>query len=131
MECIIENLNSLDAICGWLRGEGKVAFANRQSGFYYARIVNQLSFEQIFWGNPHRSLTVNFRCQPFFYLAGVSDIAVTTSGTVVQNPGNVFSQPVLQVTLTGNVGIVIGVSCFELLALRVRSQWTQPSRKRT
>ena len=74
---------------------------------------------------------MNFRCQPFFYLAGVSDIAVTTSGTVVQNPGNVFFQPVLRVTLTGNVGIVIGVSCIERLALRVRSQWTQPSRKRT
>ncbi|MEA5016944.1 MAG: hypothetical protein VB099_20545 [Candidatus Limiplasma sp.] len=117
VECIIENLNSLDAICGWLRGEGKVAFVNRQGGFYFARIVNQISFEQILRGNPHRSFTVNFRCQPFFYLAGVSDISVTSAGTVVWNPGKVFSEPVLQVTLTGNAAIVIGATYFELLGV--------------
>ncbi len=117
VECIIENLNSLDALMGWLRGDGKVTFANRQGGFYYARIVNQISFEQILRGHPHRTFAVNFRCQPFFYLSGISNITVTSSGTIVNNPGNVFSEPVLQVTLSSNASIVVGATYFELLGI--------------
>jgi phage-related protein len=35
---------------------------------------------------------------------------VTTSGVFILNQGNVFSEPVLKVTLTGDAEIVIGGS---------------------
>ena len=115
--CVITETSQLNAILAWLKGDDKATFANRQGGFYYARIVNQISFEQILRGNPHKRFAVTFRCQPFFYLSGVSDITVTASGTYVNNAGTVFSEPVLKVTLTGDAQITIGASLFELLGL--------------
>lgn len=63
--CFIENTNRLTEIAAWLRGSGTVTFANRQDGFYYARIVNQIPFEKVLRGSPYRSFAVTFRCQPF------------------------------------------------------------------
>lgn len=119
-ECIIKNTNRLPEISAWLRGGGpnvgfnKVTFANRQGGFYHARIVNQISFEKILRGNLHRSFTVNFRCQPFFYLSDVADITVNTTGMIITNPGTVFAEPVVKVTMSGNAQIIIGGTYFEL-----------------
>lgn len=115
VECFITGLSNLTNICSWLRGSGRVTFANRQGGFYNARIVNQISFEQILRGNPHRTFAVNFRCQPFFYLSGTQDITLTSSYGSINNPGNVFSEPVLQVTVSGNGYITMGGTYFELM----------------
>ncbi len=113
VDCRISDTSRLDEMNKWLKGSGKVTFANRQGGFYYAHIVNQIPFEQILRGHPHRRFLVNFRCQPFFYLDGVADITVTASGTYVNNPGSVFSEPVLKITLTGDAQITVGGSYFE------------------
>ena len=90
VECVITDTSQLDTILAWLKGDDKVTFANRQGGFYYARIVNQISLEQILRGNPHRRFSVTFRCQPFFYLSGIANITVNASGTYVNNMGSWF-----------------------------------------
>ena len=117
VECTVVDTSRLDEITQWLKGSDKVTFANRQGGFYYAHIVNQIPFEQILRGHPNRRLTVTFRCQPFFYLTGVSDITVTASGTYVNNSGSVFSEPVLTLSLTGDAQITVGGSYFSLTGL--------------
>jgi phage-related protein len=117
VECIITDTSQLNVILAWLKGDDKVTFANRQGGFYYARIVNQISLEQILRGNPHRRFSVTFRCQPFFYLSGIPDITVTATGTYVNNVGSVFAEPILKVTLTGDAQITVGASYIEVLGL--------------
>ena len=112
--CFIQNTSRLSEIAAWLRGSGKVTFANRQGGFYYAHIVNQISFEQILRGNPHRSFSVVFRCNPMFYLSANNDITVTSSGSFVQNPGILAAEPVLQITLSGDAEITMGGYLFSL-----------------
>lgn len=114
VECTISDMTQLNTIIAWLRGSDKVTFANRQGGFYYARIVNQIPFEQVLRGKANRRFTVTFRCQPFFYLTGVANITVSTSGTYVNNTSAIFSEPVLAVTLTADAQITIGASYFEL-----------------
>ena len=111
--CIIDSPERIPEIAAWLRGSGTVTFANRQGGFYHARIVNQIPFEKILRGNPHRSFAVNFRCQPFFCLQA-EDITVITSGTFIANPGCITSEPVVRVTLSGDAEIAIGGYLFEL-----------------
>ena len=71
--CFISNISRITEIAAWLKGSGTVTFANRQGGFYYARIVNQISFEKILRGNPHRSFAVNFRFGGFQLGFGRSD----------------------------------------------------------
>ena len=112
--CIISDPSRIPEISAWLRGSGTVTFANRQGGFYHARIVNLISFEKILRGNPHRSFAVNFRCKPFWYVDAVQPITLTTSGTFVTNPGSVFSEPVITVYGSGEITLMVGMTITEL-----------------
>ena len=106
--CIISDASRIPEICTWLRGSGKIVFANRQGGFYEGRVVNQIPFEKILRGNPHRSFAVNFRCQP------LPEITVTTSGTFITNPGSVFSEPVITIYGSGEITLMVGMTIVEL-----------------
>ena len=117
VECVIRDTASLNSIFACLKGSGKLTLATRPGGFYDACVVNQISLEQILRGNPHRRFILNFRCQPFFYLSGVPDISISASGTYLTNPGSVFSEPVLKVTLTSDAQITMGGSYFELAGI--------------
>lgn len=112
--CFIADPSRIPAIAAWLKGSGTVTFANRQGGFYHARIVNQIPFEKILRGNPHRAFAVNFRCKPFWYQAGVEPITLTTSGTFITNPGSVFSEPVITVYGSSEVTLMVGMTITEM-----------------
>lgn len=115
--CFISEPSQIPAIAAWLRGNGTVTFANRQGGFYRARVTNQISFDKILRGNPHRSFVVNFRCQPFFYHEESAAVSVTKSGTFIKNPGTVYAEPILEVTLTSDAEITMGGYLFELTGI--------------
>lgn len=103
------NASRISTISEWLRGSGTVKFANRQEGFFKARLANQLSFAQIVKGNPHLSFSVQFACSPFMYLdGGQSEITITNTPYVLTNPGNVPSQPLMRITGTGEGTIMLG-----------------------
>ena len=72
------------------------------------------SHEKVLRGNPHCTFAVNFRCYPFFYAENVSDITITTSGTTVTNPGSVYSEPVITVTGSGDITLMVGTTIVEL-----------------
>ena len=118
--CIIADPDRIPDVCAWLRGSGTVTFANRDGGFYYARVVNQIPFEKILRGNPHRTFAVNFRCKPFWYEADVpvkniQPASGSTSGYVtMQNPGNVPSEPIITVTGSGEITLFVDMTIVEL-----------------
>ena len=70
--------------------------------------MNRILPEKILRGNPHRSFTVNFRCKPLFLIDGTEDITVTTSGQFVNNPYCVASEPVITVTGSGDITLMVG-----------------------
>lgn len=93
-------------IAGWLKGSGTVTFANRQEGFYKARISNQIPFQKVVRGNPHMTFSVQFRCEPYLYLhSGTETTTVTDSTTRFVNVGNVSSAPLLKVFGSGEGSI--------------------------
>ena len=112
--CLIADPSRIPEIVAWLRGSGTVTFANRQGGFYHARVVNQIPFEKILRGNPHRSFVINFRCKPFWYLSDVKPITLTTSGSFITNPGCVASEPVITVYGSGEITLMVGMTITEL-----------------
>ena len=112
--CFIADPSRIPEIAAWLRGGGTVTFANRQGGFYHARIVNQIPFDLILRGNPHRSFVVNFRCKPFWHYEELSPITVTRSGEFITNPGSVSSEPVITVIGSGNITLMVGLTITEL-----------------
>ena len=113
-QCMVENLERYEEIAAYLRGGGRVTFANRPEGYYEARIVNQIPFEKILRGNPHRAFAVNFRCKPFWYADSAPMITVTRSGTFVTNPGNVYAEPVITVYGSGSITFMVGMTIVEL-----------------
>ena len=118
--CVISDPDRIPEIAGWLRGSGTVTFANRDGGFYYARIINQIPFEKILRGNPHRTFAVNFRCKPFWYEADVpvkniQPASGSTSGYVtMQNPGNVPAEPIITVSGSGEITLIVDMTIVEL-----------------
>ena len=113
-QCFIQSSARVPEIAGWLRGSGTVTFANRPGGFYHARVVNQIPFEKILRGNPHRSFAVNFRCKPFWYADAEDPVTLTQSGTFVSNPGSVYSEPVITVYGSGSITLMVGMTIIEL-----------------
>jgi len=111
--CIIQNTERLEEIAAYLKGSGRVSFANREEGFYHARIVNQIPFDVILRGNPHRRFAVNFRCKPFFYLDDSPTYSLTCS-TFLTNPGAMHSEPVITVYGSGDITLMVGMSIIEL-----------------
>ena len=112
--CFLADPARITAIAAWLRGGGTVTFANRIGGHYKARVANQIPFEKVLRGNPHRSFAVNFRSFPFWYRDNVSDITVTASGTFITNPGTVYAEPIITVTGAGNISLMVGTTPVEL-----------------
>ena len=112
--CLIADPSRIPEIVAWLRGSGTVTCANRQGGFSHARVVNQIPFEKILRGNPHRSFAINFRCKPFWYLSDVEPITLTTSGTFITNPGSMASEPLITVYGSGEITLMVGMTITEL-----------------
>ena len=113
-QCFISDPAQIPAIAAWLKGKGAVTFANRTGGHYNARISNQIPFEKVLRGNPHCSFAVNFRCFPFWYQDNAADVTLTTSGTAITNPGSVYSDPVITVTGSGDITLMVGTTIVEL-----------------
>ena len=113
-QCIVENPTRYDDIAAYLKGGGKVTFANRPGGYYNARIVNQIPFEKILRGNPHLAFAVNFRCKPFWYPKEVAPVTLTQSGSFISNPGSVYAEPVVTVYGTGAITLMVGMTITEM-----------------
>ena len=114
VECTVADMSRLTEICAWLKGAGTLKLAARPGGFFYARIANQIEFAKILRNHENRTFTVNFRCQPFWYVADVQPITLTTSGTFVNNPGSVTSEPIITVYGSGEIALMVGMTIVEL-----------------
>jgi len=118
--CVISDPTRIPEIAGWLQGSGKVTFANREGGFYFARVTNQIPFEKILRGNPHRMFAVTFRCKPFWYKANLPITNITgrlgtaSGSSSITNPGNVPSEPIITLTGNGDITLIIGLTIVEL-----------------
>ena len=111
--CLIDSESRIPNLTSWLRGSGNVTFANRPGGYYKARIINQIAFDKILRGNPHRKFAVNFYSKPFWYHSSNAATVLTESGFVT-NPGNVFSEPTITVTGSGDITLMVGGTLIEL-----------------
>lgn len=107
--CFIRDPARVTEAAAWLRGGGEVEFASRPGGTYRARICNQIELAKVLAGNPHRSFTVNFRCQPG-WLHGEPAVLdpITVSGTQIVNPGTLPSLPRILIAADGDFSLTIG-----------------------
>ena len=115
--CYIDGPARIPRIAAYLKGAGTVTFANRQGGFYYARIANQIPFEKILRGNPQCSFAVNFRCKPFWYQADVPSVTTAGKTTTLTNPGTTYSQPKIEIYGHGDFAVTIAGAVMLMTAI--------------
>ena len=106
--CVLMDRRRLDDAAAWLRGSGRVTFANRPGGWYEARIVNQIELTKVIAAREPMTFTLSFRAQPWFYLREAEDIEITGTAHTLQNPGNLPSAPRIAVYGSGDVGLTLG-----------------------
>ena len=114
VECAAKDLSRVHDIGAWLKGAGTLRLAARPGGFFYARIANQIEFAKVLRNHEHRTCTINFRCQPFWYAEAMPPITLTASGGTITNPGNVPSEPVITVYGSGEITLMVGLTIVEL-----------------
>ncbi len=105
---------AVSSIAGYFRGSGRLELPNRPDGYYEARVVNQISFAKILRGNTPRIFSANFRCKPFLHLYSGETEQVITSGSFLLNPTGIQAKPLISITGSGDITLLVGTQIIEL-----------------
>lgn len=109
-----QGFSTKDILRTYLNGNGKLTFPHMHQDnsegipirrdYYKARVSNQIDFNQVVAGNPHRTFQINFDCEPYAYL-GWGDVGqdLVENGGIVDfaNEGNVPSKPLIRIVSAG------------------------------
>ena len=97
----------LQAALNWMRGSGTLILGNESGYKYNVRLDAQLQVDKQYKGMFSGNLQI--RTEPFKRsTTAASDIQVTSSGTTVNNPGNVPAKPRITITGSGACTLTIG-----------------------
>ncbi len=105
---------AVQAIAGFFRGSGRLELPSRPDGYYEARVVNQIQFAKILRGNTPRTFTVNFRCKPLLRLYSGETEQEVTSGSFLLNPTGVQAKPLISITGSGDITLLVGTRIIQL-----------------
>lgn len=91
----------IDDVIAYFNSEGTVTFSNEPDKFYNYQILDQIDYEKLI---RFKTATIKMHMQPFKY--PVQEQTITLSGeTTVQNAGNIYARPVLNISGSGNIEI--------------------------
>ena len=92
----------IDDIIAYFNQSGTITFSNEADKYYYFEILNQIDFEKLI---KFRTANVVFHCQPFKYEVGESAIALSSGDTIVENKGNIYSKPIINIEGSGTISV--------------------------
>lgn len=98
----------LNAVTAWLSREGNLRF-NDWGWFWKARVDGQVDFAPCTF-NDGWVATVLFKAKPHRYVWPEADVIVATSGTSVPGRGSAPARPLIEISGSGNVTVMIGGS---------------------
>ena len=86
----------------WLRGEGYVTFSGEPDRKQKARIIGAITLNRVSRNLDNWAGEVQFYCQPMKQKLTEDTVTVTSSGTAVQNTGDVESKPKITAKANGS-----------------------------
>lgn len=98
----------------FLRGSGALRYPVRPDGYYQATVINQVELQKILRGHSARDFVVSFRCSPLFRLDEGEEPVSVTSGTFLENPTDVKARPLITITGSGDITLIVGTQIVEL-----------------
>jgi len=107
--CVVTASRELEVsqLLEWLTGKSDVIFSSSPDKAYSARIVNEVSFQNI--SNTLCQATIVFYCQPFRHNA-IEELPITLQAgveTSIYNPGNVPSKPLITIGAVQSISLTV------------------------
>lgn len=90
----------------WLRGSGFVTFSGEPDRKQEARIIGAVTLNKVSRNLDNWAGDVQFYCQPLKQLLTDSPVQITSSGSAVQNTGDVESRPRIKATASGSSMVI-------------------------
>ena len=122
---VVDNAADVAAAERWLKGDGYVTFCTQPTLQQRARVINAVTFKKHSRNSTWYEADVQFYCSPLKELISETNIEVTESGTVIDNPGDVNSKPKIRIVGSGDITIRAGGKAIVLTG--VESGWTVDS----
>lgn len=92
-----------DEVIEYFNSEGTIVFSNEADKYYNYQIVNQIDFEKLI---RFKTAKVRLHVQPFKY--PLVEATINISGeTTVTNDGNIYARPVLNISGSGDVEVIL------------------------
>lgn len=90
----------------WLRGSGFVTFSGEPDRKQAARIIGAVTLTKVSRNLDNWAGECQFYCQPLKQLLTDSTVQITSSGSAVQNSGDVKSRPRIKATASGTSMVI-------------------------
>lgn len=91
----------INEVISYFNSKGTVTFSNEPDKYYNYQILEQIDYEKLI---RFKTATIKMHMQPFKY--PLQEQIITLSGeTTVQNAGNIYARPVLNISGSGNIEI--------------------------
>ncbi|MHC6181067.1 distal tail protein Dit [Clostridium sp. JNZ X4-2] len=107
VECSVKDTQNLadkiDDIAVWLfeAGEGDLTFSFQPDKKYIAQVVNSIDFKQVY--KYFSEFPIIFNCRPFKYAVENNIVNIIETGTTINNPGTIESEPVISIYGSGDI----------------------------
>ena len=102
--------DTIDELCAWLRGGGKLVTPAAPDFYYNAWIKNQIEFAKILRVRPDRRFVLTFECEPFRYFYPERKALKFNTPGRLGNPGTAPAEPLIWLYGTGDNTLMIGDS---------------------
>ena len=90
----------------WLRGSGYVTFSGEPDRRQKARVIGAITLDKVSRNMDHWRGDVQFYCQPLKEKLQEETVTITSSGTNVQNTGDVTAKPKIRMTASSTSAII-------------------------
>lgn len=108
VSCVLRDGNRVEALANWLRGYGELVLSSDEAHSLRAFVANQIDLEKVIRARADRRFDVQFRCEGWRYrYPAPATITLSAPGNVT-NPGTAASEPLVEVSGSGNVNLMIG-----------------------
>jgi predicted phage tail component-like protein len=96
----------INEILEYFTGDGEVVFSNEKDKYYKAKIIGQIDYARLV---RFKTATVVFRVQPFKYdyLEETAILQIGETQLTVENIGNYFSKPIIEIRGSGMVELAV------------------------
>lgn len=109
-----ESVAELQRIMRLLDGTGWLELSDRPGRRFEATVIGGVPYSAWVQGFEQRLATIAFEAQPWAYLSDNDPVAVEASGTYVSNNGGQCADPVIELTGSGDIVLMIGQQITEL-----------------